>query len=347
MATLKPGVGIAILNEDWHAAIVPAKAGLMQSAPVPREVSGKILPHENLGHTVKRILDKHVGRTPEYVALSMHEPMYDLGAWQRTAGTRIELTDPTVSTLLGLEHVKRQAGRTLLRRGGGTKDAPKGLLKVGSRHVSWTVDGRTMRTDLTAKDIADLSPAAEDFAASIHAANHNDPVQLLGDQGWVNAVRHLAQTGQFKPGAHTVSLLLAARQGDRIALQNFVAHMAWSATQPPLTDKGDPNYSVLFANHVAEFMFELLGRTIGLVAKKQELSTLFVQYNPIAASDSLRARLANPNYNVLTKAILRYDNDENSLSGRPEIVLVEARPQLAAEAYGAILLASHMAGALV
>jgi hypothetical protein len=346
---LVPGIGISFCDGLWHAAVASvSNVRLLEDGKKPvyhRDFSGSVWPNESVGHTVGRILNQYVGRTPEYVGVSTHHDSLDSESWREFAGTHIETVDPTAATLAGLEHVKRNPNRLRLRPGAG--GGPQGLLKVGPHSVTWIVDGEKSGQVLTAATIKGFSPAAQDFAASINAARQNDPVQLLGNLGWVNAARYLAQNGTARPDKVTRDLMNLASTGDQKARRDLVARLCWLAPQfieehsLPAADNGEA-----FADAVANFMFELLGRSIGYIVSQKRLGTLFVQYNSISGSDSMRGHFSRTGADSITRAIVRHDKSGEAWSKVPEVVLVEPRPWMA-EAYGAILLAGQKVGAAV
>lgn len=338
---LHPGIGFSFHDDNIHAAVVAMSTGRIPRPGEPqpvvsRDFSGKMLPNETVGHAVGRILKNYVGHTPEYVGVSTHHENIDRSSWRQFAGTPVEAVDPTAATLMGLEHVKRNPDRMLIQKGS-TPGGAKALLKIGPDSVTWIVDGESEGQVLSTDTIRRFTPAADDFAAGMNASRHTNPVQLLGNLGWVNAARHLNLAGPEHAGGKTKNLMDEALKGDRKSRRALVAHFGWLAPRVefmhPEKDAGE-----LFAAKVASFMIENIGRSIGRVyaeaSQLQQVGTLFVQCNAISSSKDLRNWAIAP----LRRAISR--NGEVAA----DVVLVEPRPQMA-EAYGAILLAGQKVGA--
>ncbi|GAC1369295.1 MAG: hypothetical protein NVSMB39_0990 [Candidatus Saccharimonadales bacterium] len=315
------------LNDKVGAAICDNECTLMiQSARGrARRNTAFINPNRSLDVEIIRIITGQLNFTPPVVAVSHHDPSVRP---INSNGLHVVTVSPTAATLEGI-FISPNPSRTVLRPGNAT-NGTAGLVKIGPHHVTWAKAGDRQGRPIDPDVITEFSQLSVEFTQFVGRKAKN-PVELLGNLGWVNAARFFAEVEpNIAPDPRTLRFL-EIRSDDREHRRATRSHLGWMANH------GDP-----FGTLVASFMIGQIGRTVGYVAKQANFRTVHLQCNAISGVPPMLNWVQGPiGYKIFSEAITKHDHSRHT--SRPTIILTECRPQVP-EALGAIKLAGQLVG---
>jgi hypothetical protein len=322
------GVGVALCDGNISAIVrLPHRAD--------DKVSNRVHRHESVQEALERCVFIRFGSfTPPVIGFSSHDSADVVEEIVPPGISRVIAISPTVATIAGLSSLSDPSTKRI-QPGSTRKGRPSGLLKIGPQRLSTAIEGDLKPTFYSGDTIAGLCSKTQEVAEFL-GGNVEDPLQFVGNPGWVNVAEMLASRdgAGIQPRDLTVQLLntvAAAKKssaGEARQYSRIFASHAYS-----LAVERDP-----FATEVAKYMLEIFSYTVAFTNRQQQaIGSLSVQCNWLSTHRGKLPWMGGTD--AVTAAFT-----EAGLPGDLTVSLIGPNPQWA-EASGAIDIATKLAAA--